>query len=159
MNFLRNVDELGHNLCVMQAHIFMKSIDKNIPSLIFIKSFMLSIQSRDLDKLNIYKSDINQCDIFIEISSKIKTTRGKLLSYYHIHYIGYFYRMFSYLTNLSSKEIYYLVSPSYLVDNYDVLHSLPINEAIKEVIENKNIKVLTKEDIFYKEYKLKVGKV
>ncbi len=70
----------------------------------------------------------------------------------------YFYRMFSYLTNFSFKEIYYLISSSYLVDNYDVLHSLPINESIKETIENKNIKVITKEGIFIKNINTRLEK-
>lgn len=154
MKFLRSLDELGHSLAIAQGRIFEKSVDYGIPSYFFIKSFMNSMEAKDLDDLNLTIVELTENEIFDAIANKVKIKRGSLLSYSLMRFIGYFYRMFSYLTNMKSKEIIRLVPINYLVNNFEVLHSYPIDEAVKEVIKNKNIKLLTKEQLFKRLYTL-----
>lgn len=154
MKFLRSLDELGHSLAITQGRIFEKSVENGIPSYFFIKSFMNSMEAKDLDDLNLTIVELTENEIFDAIANKVNIKRGNLLSYSLMRFIGYFYRMFSYLTNMKSKEIIRLVPINYLVNNFEVLHSYPIDEAVKEVINNKKIKLLTKEELFKRLYTL-----
>ena len=71
-----------------------------------------------------------------------------------MHYIGYFYRMAAYLTGYSSIQLYRNIKPDLLNKNYRTLHSLTIEEAIKEVFEITNTKIEDKYSLFKKIYKI-----
>ena len=52
-----------------------------------------------------------------------------------------FYRMAEYLIGYSSKQLYEYIKPDLLNRNYQTLHSLSIEEAIKEVFEITHFKI------------------
>ncbi len=135
MNFLRKSSELSHRLAHMQAMIFEKSVEEGYPSKMFIKCFLLSSEALSLDNLELEKSGINQIDIFDAVKSKIKSKRGELLSFPIMHFIGYFYRMASYLSGYTSRKLYELIGIDILVRNYLTLHTLPIEESIQEIFD------------------------
>ena len=153
MNSSRKMDELCHSLSVSQARIFDRSVENGIPSYFFIKSFMLSSQARDLDNLNLEGAGITEVDIFDAISEKIKIRRGELLPYDIIHFIGYFYRSAAYLHNVTSKYLFEKISPKFLVENFETLHSLAIEDAIEEVFDTLNLVTKSKEELFIELYK------
>lgn len=153
MNYSRKLDKLCHTLATSQARIFDRSVEEGLPSFFFIKSFMLSLEAKALDELCLEQSGINEVEIFESIKQKIKSHRGELLPYPVIHFIGYFYRATSYLTNITSKTLLEKIPPKFLVNNYSTLHSLPIESAIDEVFEINKIKVKTKEELFFDIYK------
>lgn len=153
MNFSRKMDELCHSLSLSQARIFDRSVEEGIPSFFFIKSFMLSEEARALDELNLESSGITETEIFDTIKNNVLTKRGDILPYSVIHFIGYFYRSAAYMLNSSSRSLYQDILPKFLVDNYPTLHSLPIEEAIKEALEANNVKQKSKEEIFFEVYK------
>lgn len=156
MKFLRNVDALSHSLASSQARIFERSISIGISSKIFVRSFMLSNEAGLLDKLNLDIAGLTEIEIFDSISKKITHKGGSLFSYSSMHYIGYFYRMASYLTGYSSKLLYQYIKPDLINRNYQTLHSLPIEEAIKELFEITKIKEQDKYETFKKIYKIEL---
>ena len=153
MNSLRKMDKLSHSLSTLQANIFEKSVEKGIPSLFFIKSFMVSPLARELDDLNLESAGLTEIEIFEAVKSNIKIKRGKLIGYPIMRFLGYFYRSVSYLYNLSSKFLYENISPKMLIESYDSLHALSIEEAIKEVFDILKIDIESKEDLFIRLYK------
>lgn len=152
MKFLRSVDHLSYSLASSQARIFEKSVSFGIPSKIFIKSFMTSNEALWLDNLNLNIAGLSEIEIFDAISNKVITKKGELYPFSVMHYIGYFYRMASYLTGLSSKELYKKIKPELLIRNYQTLHSLSIEEAIEEMFGIVNMKEEDKYSFFKKIY-------
>lgn len=153
MNFLRKMDDLGHSLASSQARMFERSVEDGIPSYFFIKSFMASYECSMLDELNLESAGINEVEIYDVVSKKVKIRRGEILSYPIMHFIGYFYRSASYLLDVSSKYLLENISPKILMSNYLTIHSLPIEEAVKEIFSICNIEIKSKEDIFFDIYK------
>ena len=153
MNFLRKMDELCHSLSISQARMFERSVEDGIPSHFFIKSFMLSNEVRQLDKLNLESVGITETEIYFSIKDKIKTTRGEVLPYPIMHFLGYFYRSAAYLSNLSSSYLLKNIPPRFLINNYKTLHSLSIEEAIKESFIVNKIEIKTNEERFIEIYK------
>ena len=154
MKFLRSVDSLSYSLASSQARIFEKSVSFGIPSKIFIRSYMLSQEAKLIDSLNITGDGLSEDDIFDSISKKIKSSKGELYSFSLMHYIGYFYREAAYLTGLSSRQLYQSIKPDILKRNYNVVHSLSIEEAIKEIFEITNVEIEDKYSLFKKIYKI-----
>lgn len=153
MNSLRKMDKLCHSLSLLQANIFENSVEKCIPSFYFIKSFMLSSFARDFDELNSESAGLTEIEILNSIKANIKTKRGELISYSIMRFIGYFYRSASYLYDLKSKFLFERISPKMLIRSYDSLHSLPVEEAIKDVFDILKINIESKEDMFIRIYK------
>lgn len=156
MKFLRNVDTLSYSLASSQARIFENSVSFGIPSKIFIKCYMLSNQAKLLDDLSLDVAGLSEVEIFDAVKENIKTTRGELYPFEIMHYIGFFYRMCSYLTGENSNWVYIKIKPDFLYKNYKMIHSLPIQEAIKEVFEIKNIELEDKYSLFKKLYKIEL---
>ena len=154
MKFLRNVDHLSHSLASTQARIFENSVSFGIPSKTFIRSYMLSNEAKLIDNLNLDVAGLSEIEIFDEISKKIRTKRGELYPFSVMHYIGYFYRVAAYLTGYSSAQLYKSIKPALLYKNYQTLHSLAIEEAIKEVFEIANIEEEDKYSLFKRIYKI-----
>ena len=153
MNFSRKMDKFAHNICLSQARMFEKSVDDGLPSYFFIKSFMKSPQARAYDELNLDYANITEVEIYDSIKNRIKIKRGTILPYPIMRFIGYFYRAASYLLDVKSTFLFDNISPKYLSDNYLTLHSLSIEEAIKEVFASKDIHLKTKEEILRDIYK------
>ena len=153
MNSLRKMDKLCHSLSTFQANIFEKSVEKGIASFFFIKSFMVSPLARELDDLNLESAGLTEIEIFEVVKSNIKIKRGKLIGYPIMRFLGYFYRSASYLYKLTSKFLYEKIPPKMLIESYDSLHALPIEEAIKDVFDILEINIESNEEIFIKLYK------
>lgn len=154
MKYLRAVDKLSHSLAASQARIFEKSSSFGIPSKIFIKSYMLSEDAFLIDNLQLDVAGLSEIEIFERIKTKISQKNGLLYPFSTMYYIGYFYRMAAYLTGCNSKFLYQNIKPDLIYRNYQVLHSLPIEEAIKDVFELAKIKIEDKYEIFKKIYKI-----
>lgn len=152
MKFLRSADNLSYSLASSQARIFEKSIAFRIPSKSFIKSFMVSDEASLLDNLNLNVSGLSESEIFDNISNRISTKKGELYPPSIMRYIGYFYRMAAYLTGYSSKQLYKHIKPDLLFRNYQTLHSLSVEEAIKEIFEITNMKEEDKYLVFKQIY-------
>ena len=153
MNFLRKMDKLCHSLSVSQGRMFEKSILEGIPSYSFIKSFMCSNEAYELDLLNLESAGITEVEIYQSVKSKIKTRRGEILSFPLMHFIGYFYRSASYMLGIKSRTLFQEIPVKFLVENYLTLHSLSIEEAIKEAVEANKCVSKSNEEKFLEIYK------
>lgn len=141
MKFLREFDETCHRLSSIQADLFSLSRKEKVASYTFIKCFSYLESTKSLDDLSFLygTKDIN--DIYRETLSKIKNPkRGKLIEEKKIHWIGYFYRTYCYLTGHSSKQAFKEIPVKYLEKTYYTHHSLDITQAVKWVIDSLQIK-------------------
>lgn len=154
MNFSKKLDRLGSQLAHSQAMIFERSVEEGYPSKMFVKCFMFSSEAKSLDELSLEKAGLSEIEIYDSIKHKIKSKRGQLLPYLVMHFIGYFYRVASYISGFSSKQLYKQIPVEFLLQNYLVLHSLDIEEAVKEVFDIKKIEKID----LYEQFKNIYGK-
>lgn len=152
MNYSMKLDELGIKLSHSQALIFEQSVEDGIPSMYFIKCFLLSEEAHHLDNLELARPGMSQLEIYASVKSHVHTRKGQLLSYLVMHFIGYFYRAAAYLTKYRSKELYEMIPVDLLVRNYQFLHSLAIEEAVREVFEILDIREFDAYERFKKIY-------
>lgn len=152
MKYLRSVDNLSFSLASSQARLFENSVSLGIPSKIFIRSFMLSSQAKFIDELKLDVAGLSEDELLELFNKKVKNRKGILYPFSIMHYIGYFYRTAAYLTGINSKQLYKSIKPELLFRNYNTLHSLPIEEAIKEVFEITQTKIEDKYALFKKIY-------
>lgn len=150
--YFKEMDETCHFLSNMQARIFERSVEDGIPSYFFIKSFLLSYEARQLDKLNLESAGITEVEIYYVVKEKIKTNRGEILPYPIMHFLGYFYRSAAYLSKLTSSYLLKNIPPRFLINNYQTLHSLAIEEAIKEAFIVNKIEIKSNEERFIEVY-------
>lgn len=156
MKYLRNVDHLSYSLASSQARIFERSVALGIPSKTFVRSFLLSNEAKRIDDLNLDIAGLTEGEILDTISKRIKTRRGEIYPFAVMHFMGYFYRMASYLTGHHSKDLYRQIKPEFLFKNYQTLHALSIEEAIKETFEMMHIEEKDKYALFKKIYMLEL---
>lgn len=153
MKFLRKKDEDGSRLASMQARIFERSANDDIASYFFIQQFMNSEETILLDNLNYFLSGLSEWEIYIHTKSAVKRSDGQIYSSDAMHWIGFFYRYASYLTGMTSKELFKRIHPKFLYQAYPLYHSLDIVKAVQRVFETLNIEQETPSERFFKLYK------
>ena len=156
MKFSRDVDHLSHALASSQARIFERSVALGIPSKTFVRSFLLSKEEKQIDDLNLDVAGLSEGEVLDAISKRIKNRRGEMYPFSVMHFMGYFYRMASYLTGYRSKELYRRIKPELIFKNYQTLHALPIEAAIKEIFEIVQFEEKDKYALFKKIYMLEL---
>ena len=135
MTYLREFDKTGHLLASIQARMFVNSAKDGLPSYNFIKVFSFLEYTESLDKLSFLYGSISEQDIYASTVKKMnKVSGGSVFTENELHWMGYFYRAFCYVTGWSSKETFRYISPSYLRRVYVPYHSLSIEKAIKMVV-------------------------
>lgn len=135
---MKKMDSLGLNMCSYQAVLFERSIgETECSSKIFIRRFMNSDLARRMDSVGFL---FDSCDIPDAIN-EIEIQYGK--SAYGIekftteemHWIGYIYRYWAYISEKSSKQIYKMIKPELLRKLYVPYHSLDPFQAIERMME------------------------
>ena len=147
---MKQFDEKGLELCKIQANLFALSVNKaNGSSYLFIRRYMNSKVCEKMDNLT-YLFEKN--DVFYELQGK--DVNGIKLSQDILYWIGYIYRYWAYTYELSSKEIYRIISGKEMSDLYGPYHTMDPNAAIERIYEYKNIdKQQSQIDILRKNYK------
>lgn len=127
-------------ICKMQAKLFEQSYDEDkSSSLMFIRRFMNSNLAKRFDnKTIIYESSGNLIEeLNLEYNNSLygknKYTKNEL------YWIGYIYRYWVILKNITSIDVYKIIKPNELRDLYLGYHSLDVEMAIDRIIEAKNI--------------------
>ena len=139
MNFLREYNEECHILSRMQATIFEQSCKDNIPSFYFVKNFMYMEETKSLDMLSYDIGGLSREDLYQLAKNKTKMRGGQVFTEEQMHWIGYFYRTYSYLLNIRSSHLFSMIPISYLRNVYNPYHSLDIRKAIEKVNGDLNI--------------------
>ena len=135
---MKKMDSLGLRLCSYQALLFEASAEKaKCSSPIFIRRFMNSDLATRLDKDGMVFDSIDIADAIKEVEVQYgESTYGKeKFSSEELHWIGYIYRYWAYISGRSSRQIYKMVKPGQLRKLYFPYHSLDPYQAIERIAE------------------------
>ncbi len=123
----------------MQGQLFEMSIEKNLDSETFAKTFMLSDIAKDLD------SEFNHMQwagkeyimerILDELKDKLKTG-GEIYDRETMYWMGYVYRRWNYYTGESSKEVYKQAPAKTMRITYFPYHTMSVEMAIDRLKES-----------------------
>lgn len=139
---MKEIKDIDLKLCEFQGSLFEESINYfNCGTPQFIKIFMNSDLALRMDD-PAFMMESNDTRVYLEeLKKNYKLNRGKDKYPHNVMvWIGYLYRYFSILYGFSSKKVYKIIKPKELYGLYDSYHSLDPKEAIKRIIESKNIK-------------------
>lgn len=153
MKFLRKKDEIGYMLASMQARIFERSAKEGIPSYFFIQTLANSFDAYQLDDLSFLLSGSSEIEVYMNTKMHTKRKNGLVYPEPVMHWMGFFYRYASYLTNISSKQLFKKISPKYLSGVYPLYHSVDIVKAVEMVFEDVDFDKMTPAQRFSNLYK------
>ena len=142
-------DEIGLNLCELQANLFVESLKYDISSYQFIKKYMFSEAASLMDDKKFFS--LSTKGFSFEIDSKAK---GNIkINSSILYWVGYIYRYWAYTYGISSKEIYKIISGKELCLLYEPYHTLDPAMAIERIYESKNITKKDKLELLKEIYK------
>lgn len=135
---MKKMDTLGLKMCSYQATLFEKSLDNTECSTkIFIRRFMNSDLAKRMDSVSFMFNSLDIVDAIMELEVEYgKSSYG--IDRYNVeelHWIGYIYRYWAYVSGKSSKQIYKIIKPDQLRKLYFPYHSLDPQQAIERIIE------------------------
>jgi len=137
---MREMDTVGLTYCNCQASIFELSTSVlACSSNMFIRRYIYSDVAKQMDRLdfNIITPDL----AFEEIKSKYgDATQKQKYPPNVMYWLGYIYRYWSYIHEISILSIYKMIRPSELAGLYPAYHTLDPEMAIQRIIEAKKIK-------------------
>ena len=147
---MKKMDKDGLLLCDLQGETFEKSLSlSTTSSAIFIRRFMHSNVAKLLDNKSVLMYPMRAKDIIDEIDKEYgKSTYGSIkYSKEEMYWIGYIYRYFAYTYEIHSTRAYRIIKSKELRDLYLAYHTFSPEQAIKRILEAKNIKVNLEDDI------------
>lgn len=135
---MRTMDSLGLKLCSYQAVLFEQSIEQtNCSSKIFIRRFMNSNLAKRMDSVGFLFDSLAVSDAIDEVEDQYgaSTYGAEKFSIEEMHWIGYIYRYWAYVSGKTSKQLYKIVKPEQLRKRYFPYHSLDPQQAIDRIKE------------------------
>lgn len=135
---MRKIDSLGLKICSYQALLFESSIEQtDCSSKIFIRRFMNSNLAKRMDRVGFMFDSLDVSDAINEIEDQYGASvyGVEKFTVEEMHWIGYIYRYWAYVTEKSSKQIYKIVKPEKLKKLYFPYHSLDPLQAIERIME------------------------
>ena len=141
---MRKMDSLGLKMCSYQASLFEASIDNTeCSSKIFIRRFMNSELAERMDSIGFMFDSTAIPDAIreVEVQYGASSYGNDKFSGEELHWIGYIYRYWAYVTNRSSKEIYKIMKPGELRKLYFPYHSLDPYQAIERIHETLGVEM------------------
>lgn len=135
------IDNNGLILCDIQSMLFEESLNLNCSTEVFIRRFMNSDISRQLDSGQILDDTLTIDDIINCLETEYGTFNYGSVKYsiYELNWIGYIYRYFCYTYDLPSKRVYKIIKPKELRSLYNAYHTLDPVAAIQRILEAKEI--------------------
>jgi hypothetical protein len=134
------MDSLGLKACSYQATLFEDSIKyMDCSSKIFIRRFMNSELAKRMDKDGFLFDSLDIQDAIEEIEHQygVSSYGVDQFTREELHWIGYIYRYWAYISGKSSKQIYKIAKPEYLRKLYFPYHSLDPYQAIERIAEEQ----------------------
>lgn len=138
---MKKMDSLGLKICSYQAVLFEESLlHAECSSKIFIRRFMNSNLANRMDNIGFLFDSTDVLDAIAEVEDQYgKSTYGiEKFTIEEMHWIGYIYRYWAYITGQSSKQVYKMVKPEKLKKLYFPYHSLDPMQAIERITEEIN---------------------
>lgn len=136
---MKKIDSLGLKICSYQAVLFENSIEKTeCSSAIFIRRFMNSDIAKRMDSFGFIFDSLDVTDAISEVENQYgKSAYGtEKFSVEEMHWIGYIYRYWAYVTDKSSKQIYKIIKPEKMRKLYFPYHSLDPVQVIERIKES-----------------------
>lgn len=136
---MKKIDSLGLKICSYQAVLFENSIEKtDCSSAIFIRRFMNSDIAKRMDSFGFIFDSLDVTDAISEVENQYgKSAYGtEKFSVEEMHWIGYIYRYWAYVTDKSSKQIYKIIKPEKMRKLYFPYHSLDPVQVIERIMES-----------------------
>lgn len=135
---MKKMDSLGLKICSYQATLFESSIEQtDCSSKIFIRRFMNSNLAKRMDSAGFMFDALDVSDAISEIEDQYGASAYGVEKFTveEMHWIGYIYRYWAYVTEKSSKQIYKMIKPEQLKKLYFPYHSLDPLQAIERIME------------------------
>ena len=139
---MRKFDEYGLSLCRYQAGLFSLSEKRaECSSPVFLRRFMYSDAARRMDGEGFLLESVPPEALIDEIAAEYgESDYGKIK--YHaeeLYWIGYIYRYWCYMREISSRQVYKIIKPEELKNLYYPYHSLDPKQAVERIIEAKGL--------------------
>lgn len=135
---MREIDSIGLKLCSYQATLFEQSLAETVcSSRIFIRRFMNSDLARRMDSVGFLFDSLSVSDAIREVEAQygVSTYGQNQFTVEEMHWIGYIYRYWAYVSGKSSRQIYKMMKPEQLRRLYFPYHSLDPMQAIERMME------------------------
>lgn len=135
---MKKMDSLGLKMCSYQANLFELSKDSvDCSSKIFIRRFMNSKLAKRMDSVGFMFDSLSIQDAINELEAQYGPSSYGIEKFNveELHWIGYIYRYWAYVSGKSSKQIYKIVKPEQLRKLYFPYHSLDPLQAIDRIME------------------------
>ena len=139
---MRQLNRDAKIMMEMQAELFEKSVEKTkTSSEVFVRRFMNSSVAREFDSSAILDDTKSYSAIFSEIEEEYGESSYGSLKYNKdvMYWCGYLYRYFSYVYELSSKQVYKYLPLKYVSSTFESFHTLDVKAAIDRLLEAKGI--------------------
>ena len=137
------MDELQLKMCDIQGRLFELSVDRNLNSAAFVKTFMKSNTAKCLDsKYNSmqWMGEEYLLEEICENAGELFDDEGQVLPKDVLYWIGYLYRYWHYYADESSAEIYKQAPVKTMIRNYTIFHTMDPALAIENLKEIYNQK-------------------
>ena len=141
---MRKMDSLGLKICSYPANLFEASLKyTDCSTKIFIRRFMNSELAQRMDKDAFVFDSIDVRDAIDEIEKQYGASSYGVekFSQEEMHWIGYIYRYWAYISGQSSGQLYKKIKPDYLRKIYFPYHSLDPYQAIERIAEENDIQI------------------
>ena len=136
---MRKMDSDGLTMCRMQGKIFEKSLKKvNLGSPLFVRKYMNSNDARSMD-ICVY---LDLCRFDDQILEDLNGDKPYGRTFYDeevLYWMGYIYRYWAYVYEISSKKLYKIFPGNKLAELYYVYHTFDPMYAIDRIIETFNL--------------------
>lgn len=135
---MKKMDSIGLKMCSYQALLFEGSLEQTYcSSPVFIRRFMNSDLAKRMDNAGFLFDSTDVRDAIDELESQYGPSTYGIEKYSReeMHWIGYIYRYWAYVSEKSSKQIYRIMKPGALRKLYFPYHSLDPLQAIERIME------------------------
>lgn len=139
---MNKINKDGLLLCELQAEVFESSIDEMASSSeIFIRRFMKSEIAKRLDDVSILNTNLQASDILQLVNEEYGATNYGSVKYTYneMYWIGYIYRYFSFIYDLTSSQVYKIIKPKELRGSFLPYHTMDPSQAIARILEAKGM--------------------
>ena len=145
------MNEIQLKLCDIQGRLFELSVDRQLGSASFIKTFMNSETAKALDSTYNrmqWAGEEYLLEEVMEATGDKLTEKGEVYSKDVIYWIGYIYRYWHYYTEESSKVIYKQAPVETMKRNYLMFHTMapevcPVTRKITVFVYSRQEKDIT----------------
>ena len=139
---MREIDEYGLKLCRYQANLFSVSREQaESSSPVFLRRFMYSDAARRMDGEGFLLEASSPDNLIQEITEEYGDSDYGKTKYdtEELYWMGYIYRYWCYMREISSKRLYKIIKPEELKNLYYPYHSLDPAQAVERIIEARGL--------------------